>query len=114
MTLAILEAPVKAKLSQAQAAEQAAQALNEKAQRGTRQEQLQAAYEMWQKAKAGVEIAEKSYNRVNRLFEQGVMSAQNADEAKSTMMPSPQKSTPNMKWQRTVHNVKTKQQPQPK
>ena len=38
-------------------------------QRGTRQEQLQAAYEMWQKAKAGVEIAEKSYNRVNRLFE---------------------------------------------
>ena len=59
-TLAILEAPdVKAKLSQAQAAEQAAQALNEKAQRGTRQEQLQAAYEMWQKAKAGVESAEK-------------------------------------------------------
>ena len=72
-TLAILEAPdVKAKLSQAQAAEQAAQALNEKAQRGTRQEQLQAAYEIWQKAKAGVEIAEKSYNRVNRLFEEGV------------------------------------------
>ena len=83
-TLAILEAPdVKAKLSQAQAAEQAAQALNEKAQRGTRQEQLQAAYEMWQKAKAGVEIAEKSYNRVNRLFEQGVMSAQKRDEAKA-------------------------------
>lgn len=48
-TLAILEAPdVMAKLSQAQAAEQAAQALNEKALRGTRSEQLQAAYEMWQ------------------------------------------------------------------
>ena len=52
-TLAILEAPdVMAKLSQAQAAEQAAQALNEKALRGTRSEQLQAAYEMWQKAKS--------------------------------------------------------------
>jgi HlyD family secretion protein len=38
---------------------------------------------MWQKAKAGVEIAEKSYNRVNRLFEQGVMSAQKRDEAKA-------------------------------
>ena len=49
----------------------------------SRQEQLQAAYEMWQKAKAGVEIAEKSYNRVNRLFEQGVMSAQKRDEAKA-------------------------------
>lgn len=47
-----------AKLSQAQAAEEAAQALNEKALRGTRSEQLQAAYEMWQKAKAGLEIAE--------------------------------------------------------
>lgn len=83
-TLAILEAPdVMAKLSQAQAAEQAAQAVSNKAQRGTRQEQLQAAYEMWQKAKAGLEIAEKSYSRVNRLFEQGVMSAQKRDEAKA-------------------------------
>ena len=83
-TLAILEAPdVMAKLSQAQAAEQAAQALNEKALRGTRSEQLQAAYEMWQKAKAGLEIAEKSYNRVNRLYEEGVMTAQKRDEAKA-------------------------------
>ncbi len=83
-TLVILEAPeVKAKLSQAEAAQEAAQAISEKAQRGTRQEQLQAAYEMWQKSKAGLEIAEKSYNRVNRLFEQGVMSAQKRDEAKA-------------------------------
>lgn len=83
-TLVILEAPdVLAKLSQAQAAEQAAIAMNDKAERGTRQEQLQAAYEMWQKAKAGLDIAEKSYNRVNRLFEQGVMTAQKRDEAKA-------------------------------
>lgn len=83
-TLAILEAPdVMAKLSQAQAAEQAAQAMNDKAERGTRQEQLQAAYEMWQKAKAGLEIAEKSYKRINSLYEQGVMSAQKRDEVKA-------------------------------
>ena len=51
-TLAILEAPdVMAKLMQAQAAEQAALAMNQKANRGTRAEQLQAAFEMWQKAK---------------------------------------------------------------
>ena len=36
---------------------------------------------MWQKAKAGLDIAEKSYHRVNRLFEEGVMSAQKRDEA---------------------------------
>ena len=88
-----------------------------KAQRGTRQEQLQAAYEMWQKAKAGVEIAEKSYNRVNRLFEQGVMSAQKRDEAKAQFdaMTATEKAkhAPNTKWQRTVHNVKTKQRRSP-
>lgn len=83
-TLAILEAPdVMAKLSQAQAAEEAAQALNEKAERGTRAELLQTAFEMWQKAKAGLNIAEKSYNRINRLYEEGVMSAQKRDEAKA-------------------------------
>ena len=83
-TLAILEAPdVVAKLSQAQALEQAAQALNEKAEKGTRAEKLQEAYEMWQKAKAGKEIAEKSYQRVNRLYEAGVVSAQKRDEAKA-------------------------------
>lgn len=81
-TLAILEAPdVEAKLSQAEAAGQAAQAIKDKAERGTRTEQIQGAYEMWQKAKAGLDIAEKSYNRVNRLFEEGVMSAQKRDEA---------------------------------
>ena len=49
-TLAILEAPdVQAKLEQARAAEAAAQAQNEKALKGARQEQIQAAYEIWQK-----------------------------------------------------------------
>ena len=81
-TLVVLEAPdVAAKLSQAEAAGQAAQAIQEKADRGTRAEQLQGAYEMWQKAKAGLDIAEKSYRRVDRLFEEGVMSAQKRDEA---------------------------------
>ena len=80
-TLAILEAPeVQAKMAQAQAAEEAAQAQNEKAIKGARQEQIQTAYEMWQKARAWVEIAEKSYKRVKNLFEQGVMPAQKLDE----------------------------------
>ena len=56
------------------------QAQNEKAIKGARQEQIQAAYEMWQKAQAGVTIAEKSYKRVKNLYEQGVMPAQKLDE----------------------------------
>lgn len=80
-TLAILEAPdVQAKLEQARAAEAAAQAQNEKALKGARQEQIQAAYEMWQKARAGLAIAERSYKRVKNLQEQGVMTAQKLDE----------------------------------
>ena len=50
-TLAILEAPdVVAKMEQARAAEAAAQAQNAKAIKGAREEQIQAAYEMWQKS----------------------------------------------------------------
>lgn len=81
-TLALLEAPdVVAKLEQARAAQAAAQAQNEKALKGARHEQVQAAYEIWQKAKAGLEIAAKSYKRVKNLNEQGVMTAQKLDEA---------------------------------
>ena len=66
-TLAILEAPDVV-------------AHNAKAIKGEREEQIQAAYEMWQKAQAGVTIAEKSYQRVKNLYEQGVMPAQKLDE----------------------------------
>ena len=80
-TLALLEAPdVQAKLEQARAAEAAAQAQNEKALKGVRQEKIQSAYETWQKARAGAVIAEKSYKRVKSLHDQGVMSAQKLDE----------------------------------
>lgn len=80
-TLAILEAPeVRAKLSQAEAAEDAAAALSRKAEKGAREEQIRAAYEMWQKAIAGREVMEKSYQRVKNLFDQGVTTAQKLDE----------------------------------
>ncbi len=80
-TLAILEAPdVQAKLEQAEAARSAAQAQSQKAINGARQEQIQAAYEMWQKAQAAVNFAEKSYTRVKNLYDEGVMAAQKLDE----------------------------------
>jgi HlyD family secretion protein len=80
-TLAILDAPeVRAKMEQAQGAEAAAAALELKAQNGARQEQIQGAYQVWQQAQAGVEIAKKSYDRIQRLFDEGVISAQKRDE----------------------------------
>ena len=81
-TLAILDAPdVRTKMEQAQSAESAAAALELKAKNGARKEQIQGAFSVLQQAKAGFEIAEKSYNRVQRLFDEGVMSAQKRDEA---------------------------------
>ena len=81
-TLAIIDAPeVRAKMEQAQGAESAAAALEMKARNGAREEQIRGAYSVLQQAKAGLEIAEKSYQRVQRLFDEGVMSAQKRDEA---------------------------------
>ena len=81
-TLAIIDAPeVRAKMEQARSAENAAAAQEQMAQNGARQEQIQGAFQLWQQAKAGLEIAEKSYNRVQRLYDEGVMSAQKRDEA---------------------------------
>ncbi len=81
-TLAILDAPdIKAKQMQAESAEDAASAMSEMAERGARKEQIMGAFEVWQQAKAGLDIAEKSYGRVQRLFDEGVMTAQKRDEA---------------------------------
>ena len=105
-TLAILEAPdIAAKMEQARAAEAAAQAQNEKDIKGARQEQIQAAYEMWQKAQAGLEIAEKSYTRVKNLHDQGVMSTKSLTKLPpNAMQPGLRRKPPkpSMIWPRTV------------
>lgn len=83
-TLAIMEAPeVDAKLTQATAARSMAEAVESKAQHGARRQEVQGAYELYQKAKAGLDIAEKTYQRVERLFENGVLPEQKRDEAKA-------------------------------
>lgn len=81
-TLAIIDAPdLKAKMEQASSAEDAASALDEMARNGARKEQIRAAFAVLQQAKAGLDIARKSYNRVQKLFDEGVMTAQKRDEA---------------------------------
>ena len=83
-TLVFLDTPeVQAKFRQAEAAMSAAQAQNRKAIKGARTEQITAAYEMWQKSQAGLEIAKKSYDRIQNLYSKGVISAQKRDEAEA-------------------------------
>ena len=83
-TLAIIEAPeVNAKMVQAQNAADAATAMAQMANNGARKEQIQAAAQLLEQAKAGLEIAEKSYNRMKKLHEEEVISAQKFDEAEA-------------------------------
>lgn len=85
-TLVILDSPeVEAKMEQAQAAEAAAKAVAQKAQNGARQQEIQGAYELWQKAQAGLEVAQKTFDRVERLFNEGVVAAQKRDEAEAQL-----------------------------
>ncbi len=83
-TLVYIDSPeVAAKLAQANAAQRAALSQEQKAQKGVRAEIIQGAYDMWQKANVGVNIAKKSYDRVQRLFDKGVVTAQKRDEAEA-------------------------------
>lgn len=83
-TLVILDCPeVLAKFSQAQAAETAAQAISNKATKGVRSEQITMAYQTWQKSKAALDVARKSYERIQTLFDKEVVSAQKRDEVEA-------------------------------
>ena len=83
-TLAIIESPeVQAKMVQAQSAADAATAMAQMAQNGARKEQIQAAAQLLEQAKAGLEIAEKSYKRMKKLYDEEVISAQKFDEAEA-------------------------------
>ena len=72
-----------ARLGQAEAMENAASAANAKVDAGTRSQIITAAYELWQQAGAAVEITKKTYDRMQSLFEKGVVSEQKRDEAKA-------------------------------
>ncbi|MCM1034647.1 MAG: efflux RND transporter periplasmic adaptor subunit [Paludibacter sp.] len=83
-TLVFIDSPeVRAKLAQARAARAAAAAQDQKAQNGAQAEQIQGAYELYQKALVGEDIMRKSYNRVKNLYEKGVVSAQKKDEVEA-------------------------------
>lgn len=85
-TLVIMDSPeVEAKMMQAQAAEAAAKAIEQKARNGARQQEIQGAFELWQKAQAGLDVAEKTFARVSRLYDEGVIPAQKRDEAEAQL-----------------------------
>lgn len=71
---------IEAKLAQAKAGEAAASALAEEAEQGARSQQVAASKDQWRKAKAASELLEKTYERVNNLYKDGVVAEQKKDE----------------------------------
>ena len=83
-TLVLIDSPeVRAKLAQASAVRDAAMAQSRKAANGARQEQITGAYQVWQQAVVQEEVMKKSFERMRRLFDQKVVSAQKYDEVKA-------------------------------
>ena len=74
---------VDAKIAQATAATQAADAVAKKAQAGARPDEVRAAKAHWERAQTGANIAKTTYTRVNNMFEQGVIAQQKRDEAQA-------------------------------
>ncbi|MBJ2183821.1 MAG: efflux RND transporter periplasmic adaptor subunit [Muribaculaceae bacterium] len=79
----IHSAVAEAQLSQALAMEDVARQQNRKVDAGTRKQIVQGAYDIWQQAKAAATITKKTYDRMQRLFSEGVMTEQKRDEAKA-------------------------------
>ena len=77
-----LDSPeLRAKLTQAEGARDAAGALSRKADTGARQEEIRAAEQQWLRAQAATELADVTLERVERLLRDGVVPRQRRDEA---------------------------------
>ncbi len=84
--LFVINSPeLEAKKIQASAVKLAAEAQSEKAQNGAQSEDIQAAYNTWQKAKAAAEYAKKTYTRIENLYKEGVVAEQKKDEVEMKM-----------------------------
>ena len=74
---------VDAQMEEAQAMESVAKASQNKVDAGARSQIIEGAHNVWRQAQAGTEIAHKTYQRMQNLYEKGVISAQKRDEAKA-------------------------------
>lgn len=71
---------IRAKMTQAQGTQQAAAAMSRAADSGAREQEIEAARDQWETAKAAEELAQKSFERMDTLFKDGVVAEQRRDE----------------------------------
>jgi len=84
--LFVIDSPeVRARVMQARAAVEGANAQLTKANRGAREEEVRVARNLWNKAQAGLVLARKTHVRVEILNADGILPAQKLDEAVARM-----------------------------
>ncbi len=74
---------VEAKMMQAEGMQTVARATDRKVDAGTRKQIITSAYELWQQAKAAAGITKKTFERLDALYKEGVVSEQKRDEAQA-------------------------------
>ena len=82
---AISSPEIDAKLAEANAARMAADAQSRKAQNGAQKEDIEAAYSTYIKAEAAAQFGEKTFQRIQNLYNEGVVPEQQRDEAETKM-----------------------------
>ena len=86
-TLVVINSPiVEAQYRKTEALHQAAMEENRKADRGTRQQIVASAYQVWQAAKSQAALAQKTFERVQVLYVDSVVPRQRYDEAEAAML----------------------------
>lgn len=92
--LALMHLPeVEAKLMQAKAQDQAAQARKSMVDEGLRPQEKEAAKAEWEKAESAATLARKTYDRLAALFNDGLVSRERFDEARAQMLAAKDQAT---------------------
>ncbi|MBR0574259.1 MULTISPECIES: HlyD family secretion protein [Pasteurellaceae] len=79
---------IAAKVAQAEAVRDAASSVANKAEAGARTQEKEMAFKQMQRAKAGLDVMNKTWKRVNTLTKEGLLSQQKADEVKAKYLSS--------------------------
>jgi HlyD family secretion protein len=89
--LATIDSPeARAKKAQVSAVVDAAEAQASKAEAGARATEIAAAEAQWRRAAAAADLARVTFERVNRLADEGVVPGQKRDEARTNMIAADQ------------------------
>ena len=83
-TLVVINSPeVLAKYQQVNALENIARFQNQKVDEGTRKQIIATVQQLWNKSKSDLELAKTTYNRIEALYKDSVVSSQRRDEVKA-------------------------------